>query len=187
MLGFSFRGIHSSEFKIGVRSDNRTLLPSKRKNTFVIPGADGEIDFNDPDDYTYEPRNISVVMFLYDNDHWTDLRKSARDVAYWLSGRGRLVFDDEPDMMYEAIIYDQIDMEQFNLLPVGGVEISFECQPIAESIHYRQSYNPIINSSDYEATLNVNGNRKTGCIITIINNGTTPVKDIILKRKAEVR
>lgn len=128
MIGFSFRGRHSSSLNIGVRSADRTMRPPRRRAGNAVPGKHG-IPFDK--DEVYENRQIQMVIALINNDNWSDLRESVREVAEWLNGEGRLIFDDEPDKYYYASIYDGVGLEQMNLLPVGGAEITFEAMPFA--------------------------------------------------------
>ena len=83
-----------------------------------------------------------MTLGLIDNDSWEELRLSARDVAHWLSGQGRLIFDDEPDKVYNASLTEYVGIEQIHLLPIAGVSITFDCQPLAESLYYNQQYLP---------------------------------------------
>lgn len=128
MIGFSFKGRHSSTLNIGVRSVDRSLRPAKRDNSFNISGQHGS-PFSGEE--LYENRPIKMILALINNENWSELRDNAREVAEWLSGEGKLVFDDEPDKYYYATIKEYVGIEQIHLLPVGGVEISFEAYPFA--------------------------------------------------------
>lgn len=183
MIGFTFKNIHSSHFNIGVKSDDRSLIPELRKNEFVIPGRHGTVDFGLN---TYEKRPISLKIGLMKNDSWNELRTKARDIAKWLSGKGMLIFDDEPDKAYNASLYSYIGIEQIELLPMGTIGVVFECQPFAESLEYRQVNIPNITSKPYEIPVNVNGTSETCCIITIKNTGITNINNISIVRKAEI-
>ena len=180
MKGFTYANIHSSEYALYVRSDNRTIIPSLRKNEFVIPGRHGTIDYGSN---TYEPRFITMELFLV-RKTMEDLRKQARDIAHWLSKSGLLVFDDEPDKAYQAKVYENIDIEE--IAAYGKSMVTFECQPFAESLEYRQVNIPNITTKPYEIPLNVNGTSETCCIMTIKNNGTTNVNNINITRKAGI-
>lgn len=128
MIGFSFKGRHSSTLNIGVRSVDRSLRPAKRDNSLNISGQHGS-PFSGEE--LYENRPIKMVLALINNENWYELRDNAREVAEWLSGEGKLIFDDEPDKYYYATIKDYVGIEQVHLLPVGGVEITFEAYPFA--------------------------------------------------------
>ena len=183
MIGFTFRNIHSSTFNIGVKSDDRSLVPELRRNEFIIPGRHGTIDFGLN---TYEKRPISATIGLMKNASWEELRAKAREIARWLSGKGMLIFDDEPDKAYNASVYSYIGIEQIELLPIGTVGVVFECQPFAESLEYRQVNISNITTKPYEIPLNVDGTSETGCIITIKNIGITNVNNISIRRKAAI-
>lgn len=180
MKGFTFANIHSSTYELYVRSDNRTITPALRKNEFVIPGRHGTLDFGNN---TYEPRFITMELFLV-RKTMEDLRKQARDIAHWLSKSGLLVFDDEPDKAYQAKVYNNIDIEE--IAAYGKSMVTFECQPFAESLEYRQVNIPSITDNAHEIKVNVSGTAETCCIITIKNNGTSNINNITLVRKVAI-
>ncbi len=180
MKGFTFANIHSSTYELYVRSDNRTITPALRKNEFVIPGRHGTLDFGNN---TYEARFITMELFLV-RKTMEDLRKQARDIAHWLSKSGLLVFDDEPDKAYQAKVYNNIDIEE--IAAYGKSMVTFECQPFAESLEYRQVNIPSITDNAHEIKVNVSGTAETCCIITIKNNGTSDINNITLVRKVEI-
>lgn len=183
MIGFTFRNRHTSEFNLCVKTEDRSLVPERRKNTFVIPGQHGEIDY---EMNTYEKRPISVILGTFLNEDWVDLRLRAREIAQWLSGDGLLVFDDEPDKAYTASVYNYIGLNQFHLMPQGEFTVEFNCQPFAQSVYYRQKINNNVTANPHTETAVINGTVPTPCIISIKNIGTTNVSDITIKRKAQV-
>lgn len=180
MIGFTFANTHSSELGVYMKSVNRTITPSLRKNEFVIPGRHGTIDFGLN---TYENRFITIELNLIKNT-LQDLRQQVRDVAKWLSKEGNLIFDDEPDKAYKAKVYDEIDLEQ--LVTSGVTDITFECQPFAESLEYRQVNISNITTKPYSVPLTVNGTSESCPIITIKNTGSTTIKNITITRKAMI-
>ena len=180
MKGFTFANIHSSTYELYVRSDNRTITPALRKNEFVIPGRHGTLDFGNN---TYEPRFITMELFLV-RKTMEDLRKQARDIAHWLSKSGLLVFDDEPDKAYQAKVYNNIDIEE--IAAYGKSMVTFECQPFAESLEYRQVNVPSITTRPYDILANVEGTSETPCIITIKNIGNTNIEGITITRKVAI-
>lgn len=176
-LGFTFANEHSFYHKVIMRSINRTLLPELRKNEFVIPGRHGTIDYGLN---TYEKRYISVEINLIRNK-MTDLREHVREVAKWLTKTGLLIFDDEPEKAYQAKIYSNIDVEQ--ITTTGVSEITFECQPFAESLNYIQKNVLNIITNNYEIECDVKGTSETCPIITIKNTGNDTIDNIIITRK----
>lgn len=129
MLGFSFKGVHSSSVDIGCSSVDRSIRPAVRTDEIIISGAHGS--FMSTDDVVYENRQITMRIYLV-GDGGVDIRIKARVVSEWLSGYGKLIFDDEPDKFYMAKITDPIGIEQSPLLPqLGHTDILFECLPFA--------------------------------------------------------
>lgn len=180
MIGFTFSNTHSSDLNIYALSINRTLAPELRRNEFVIPGMHGTLDYGMN---TYEKRYIPVELNLIKNS-MQDLRLQAREVARWLSRESMLIFDDEPDKAYQAKVYENIEIEQ--ITTTGKSVVTFECQPFAESLEYRQVNVPSITTKPYNVPLNVKGTSEVCCIITIKNTGTTNISNITLRRKAKV-
>lgn len=125
MKGFTFANIHSSEYELYVRSDNRTITPSPRRKSIIIPEKHGTIDFYNN---TYDVRNITMHLSLVKKT-MEDLRQQARDIAEWLTKDGILIFDDEPDKAYRAKVYHNIDIEEIGAY--GKSKVTFTCQPFA--------------------------------------------------------
>ena len=181
MIGIQFRNIHSSTFKIGVKSVNRSVLPARRKNEFTIPGRHGTIDYGLN---TYEKRKIPVKITVFENTTFEELKENVRDIAQWLSGDGILFFDDEPDKVYQASVYDAVDADQLlECLPYDSFTVNFECQPFAESLEYQEVNAPHITTNPKEISVTVDGTAETGCIITVKNTGATSVTGISIRRK----
>lgn len=131
MSGVYFDGIHSADIGVFVRSVDRSLLPGKRVTQYIIPGKSGSYDVENG----YENRTI-VCEFGFVGDNLTrfDFRIKARKVAQWLSGKGTLIFDDEPDKCYQAQVVDSTSIEE--VAATGKAQVSFLCSPFAESLDY---------------------------------------------------
>ena len=93
MSGFSFKGVHSSKFGIYTQDQSRTLLPPKREGKITIPGRSG---YYDDVGAVYNERAESVLCSFVCPEGKT-VPEVCREIAYWLSGSGRLIFDREPD------------------------------------------------------------------------------------------
>lgn len=130
MIGFTFRGRHSSEFNVGCRSIDRSAIPARRKYELVIPHRSGTREISSD---IYDKRKISVEVAAVFEESFEEFRLKIRELAYWLSGTGELFFDDEPDKKYTASLYDAIPLQQILLQPKAVVEITFDCQPFAFS------------------------------------------------------
>lgn len=129
MRGLTFKGLHCyNDFGLYMRSEDRALLPALRRKEIVVPGRHGTYDFEDD---TYDKRIISV-KFTHVEQNLTALRLKARKIATWLSSKGVLIFDDEPDKYYIAKVYSNISIADIAMF--AEFSIQFECQPFAISI-----------------------------------------------------
>jgi len=180
MIGFTFRGIHSSAYNIGAHAIDRSAIPAMRSNEITIPGKHGTIDYGDN---TYETMSIPVEIGLVKNSTYAELRALVRELAGWLSGKGQLIFDDEPNLAYDAIVYDYASISQFVGLPAGVIDITFECQPFAEDVDYKQSVTSVA-ASPTNISITSAGTQDAPCLIYIKNTGSTNITAINLTRKA---
>lgn len=180
-LGFTFNNRHSDEFHIIMKSNDRTVLPSKRKEAYTIPGRDG--NYYDRTETDYNERQISVtISFRGEQQSLPSLRARIREIAKWLSADSApLIFDDEPDKAYIASVDAGLSLEQ--LATWGQCSLTFACQPFAESVQYITETKDMTASND-SLTVQVNGTQDTPCILTIKNTGTTNITGITIQRKA---
>ncbi|MCL2248679.1 MAG: phage tail family protein [Oscillospiraceae bacterium] len=177
MIGFFFSNRHSSDFWLAMEDARRPLLPAKRQNTMQIAGRDGTLSLGDE---TYETSPIPVdICFISDNVE--NLQKVAREIAHWLSGKGRLIFDDEPDKHYQAVVYGQIDTEQ--LIRFKRATVTFECQPAARSNRLNQELSNGI-ASGHTTLIENSGTHHTGGTIMITNTGNVAINNIRITRRA---
>ena len=180
LLGFTFRGHHSSEFGIGCRSINRQLAPERTKNEFEIPGRHGTIDFGGS---VYKKRFFELELGLVHNDDWHNLRQKSHAIGEWLSKRGLLIFDDDPDIEYDATVYTAVNLEQLNLLPLGLCTITIEAQPFGQSRNFNRVHGDISASGEVLA-VDVAG--ISACaIVTVKNMGNKPIKGIKIQKKGD--
>ena len=181
MIGFTFKGRHSSEFNIGFRSVDRTVLPERRRKEFTILGKSGTLEIESTE---YDKRYIKGTLGVLYVDRFEELRKNIRDLAGWLSGYGLLIFDDEKDKAYEAAIYSATGIEQLQLQPRGVIDIEFECQPFAVSRDLNRKLQDGGQKTNFEIT-NA-GNVQTCGKFVIKNTGRQNITKIRIVRKAVI-
>lgn len=155
----------------------RPLLPELRRNDYKITGRHGTVDFGNE---TYNTRQI-LVDICFISDDVQNLQTLARDIAFWLSGKGLLWFDDEPDKAYDAVVYKGVNADQ--LIRAKRATVIFECQPFAKTIHHLQSINPAISNGVIIA-VESNGTQSTPCLIFVRNTGTTVMTNLRITRRA---
>jgi predicted phage tail component-like protein len=132
MDGLTFNEKHSyNDFGLIMKSDNRNARPSLVKREIEIDGKDGTWNFGSN---RYTNRQIQVT-FYYPSTNRVDLRVKMRKIAQWLNCKtaSMLIFDDEIDKEYIAMVYDEINIEEIG--NDAKFTVTFDCQPIAELIY----------------------------------------------------
>ena len=177
MIGFFFANRHSREFRLAMEEARRPLLPELNRNDYEISGRHGTTDFGGE---TYRTVQIELdICFISDNV--SNLQTLAREIAFWLSGKGILFFDDEPGLAYDAVVYQKVATEQ--LIRARRATVIFECQPFAKTINFLQSVSTDVESG---RTLDImsHGTQATPGIITLRNTGTVNITNITIVRRA---
>lgn len=175
--GCRFRGIHSNEFNLIVKSINRPLLPSIRDEYIEVPQRAGSHLFSDkPSD------KIIEVEFFLSEMNLQNTRHKIRNVARWLytNEKERLYFDDEPDKYYLAKVANQVDFEQLVAI-AGSFIVVFRCFPYALSEDRVQQDFVTSNRSTY--TVKPVGNVQTPPHLTIQNTGTSTIKGFTIENE----
>lgn len=131
MMGIRFKGKHSKDFKVYIKTKNLPLIAQKRVSEEVVLGRDGSYKFEGG----YADKSITLNCILLENDLILK-RQKAREVAQWLSGEGELIFDYEPDKFYKAKVVNQID----NSIQYSADEftVTFNVYPIAHSTYINE-------------------------------------------------
>lgn len=176
MLGFTFDGIHSSEFDLFLKGVRRPLLTTLRRRKLQIGGKNGTWDFGNN---KYDDTTVGLVTYIAN----TDRQHALRQIAQWLSVKGKLVIDDEPDKYYLGRIYDLTEQELTG--QVGFIPLSFECDTFAYSIFSTADDvllgdpirldNPIPIGSSQAYLFDISGPRT----IVVNNYGLRPVRPVI--------
>lgn len=123
MSGFSFRGVHSSVYGICTQDQERAILPPGRDERIVIPGRSG---YYDGPPGVYDER-VEGLHCSFKCPPGKTVPEMCREIAYWLSGEGRLIYDKEPDKHYNARLTGSPPMEQH--LKWGSFDLTWSCNP----------------------------------------------------------
>lgn len=131
-MGFTFNGIHSDTYGIGVITKSMPYIPEKRQTTIEIPGRDGQFVFEDG------YNNIIIELACaFTGDETIDRRKKARFISSWLSSTGKLVLDHEQDVEYTVVrSTNNISAAMLGLAYRDDFTITFECDPYQEQTFY---------------------------------------------------
>lgn len=146
---FSFNGVSKSYLKVS--SIKRPAWAPIKRNIISIPGvAGGLLDSTDT-----EVRTITVGIRIDGND-LGDLQKVKEDLSSWLitDNPAQLIFDDEPDRAYNAVVDANFDPDE--VLYYGTGSITFVCP---DPFKYGLSENDV-NGTTNPLTVTVNGNVK---------------------------
>ena len=135
--GFSFKGIHTSEFAgLTVKTASRPIKPDMRDAVFTAPFMDGSMSTASNNPYGrefYEARQFSVTMFLT-AVNLTSLNKKLAKISAWLTGSGELIFDDTPLIVWEARAAGAVDYAPERAGKKAVLSVSFEVQPFGSLV-----------------------------------------------------
>jgi predicted phage tail component-like protein len=149
-LDITFAGVSlTQQGGIKVLDIHRTILPSRENYSIDIPYKHGAYYTG----YKYQPRQIAVDIAIISSD----MDASMRALAWMLdlAEPSPLIFSDEPDKQYYAVVDGDTEIE--SVLTVGKGTITFLClDPFAYSL-LEKTYSPDTNGK-----------------FTINNGGTAP-------------
>ncbi|MBO0962491.1 phage tail family protein [Neobacillus sp. MM2021_6] len=120
MRSFTFNGIHKDY--VTASKIKRPSWAEIQRNTLTFPGLPGGL----LQDTIIKPKIIPVTLFVK-NQSFPDLLKLGEDLAEWLitDQSTELIFDDESDRVYYAIVDGSFDPER--IANTGQGTITFIC------------------------------------------------------------
>ena len=117
---FSFKGISCFGYSVRMVSPPTRPHPARKGEYINVPGTDGEIWL---DGGGHKNIQISVRCIAEDNiniDH----------INSWLSGRGELIFGDEPERAYKANVTGEFARNNlYSVMRGQEFTVSFDCKP----------------------------------------------------------
>ena len=184
-FSFNFKGKNSSDFGLYVNSYD-FLLPDKRIRKLEIPFRQGMYDFADGDGKRfYQERELRLRCIWMRTPNTNITRADIRELSYWLSSKGQITLDIEPDKYYigelfsanELIAHYDYMIDMGDAYDGGGTtdgefEISFVCQPFAYGKTISQPISSGINKIDYKGTM------ESPTVIILRNTGTAAVTNV---------
>ena len=149
-FSFTFRGKNSrTEFGI-MSSSYDFLMPPKRKRKQSIPFRHGSYDYGAEwyDDRILRLRCIWISSFIDKMQ-----RSDVREISSWLSRKGAIYLDVEPDKHYIGELYNPEELIMHYQTRLNGYtsdgefELNFLCEPFAYGVQnivpIKQGINPI--------------------------------------------
>ena len=176
--GFKFRDKHCSELNIIMRSKKRPLLSAIKQQYESVPGQNGSYDFSDN---TLDDGFVQLECVVK-SESVTDLRSKARQIAAWLSGNGKLSFDDEPGLVYIGRMVNQIDITQ--VVTMGPFTLQFRCKPYAFDKESQQIFN--ITTAPETVALKIGGTTPTPPRILVVNKGAATIPSLSISTETEI-
>lgn len=156
---FRFRGVKNTEMSVQMISMPTRPHPARKGELIDVPARDGKLFI---DEYTYDRILVTLQCIAIDN-------QNIDQISAWLSGNGDLVFGDEPERAYKAMITKEYSRS--NKIPrLRGQEftLTFDCDP------FRYEANPtspiLISSSG--TSVNNPGTIESMPLIKIIGSGS---------------
>jgi predicted phage tail component-like protein len=121
-FSFSFNGVRADSKDIVVQKVKRCVIPPMTPRTTYVPSRVGEYFYR----IDIGPEHIEVDIVISEQTQ-SFLRTKLADISRWLNplnGQQQLIFDDEPDVFYWAVLSKDSDLDQ--LLAIGNTKLIFE-------------------------------------------------------------
>lgn len=171
---FSFKGISCFGYSVRMVSPPTRPHPARKGEYINVPGTDGEIWL---DGGGHKNIQISVRCIAEDNiniDH----------INSWLSGRGELIFGDEPERAYKANVTGEFARNNlYGVMRGQEFTVSFDCEPYRYKADPSGDNQSFVASAPFSASVSVTNpgtadalplirvsNSSEGCSITIAGN-----------------
>lgn len=174
-FSFNFSGRNSREFGLLATSYD-FYMPQKRERKQFIPFRHGRHDYG----AQYYNERVLRVRCLWTSSRLERMTRSEiREVIHWLSKKGRITLDVEPDKYYIGELYEPDELEaHYNYAkdnitsPLGEFTIEFVCEPFACRDVAGQSLSTGLNEINYLGTA------ETPCVIVLKNNSGVTLNNV---------
>lgn len=149
-MTFTFKDVSSNKMGIKIINISGAQRAPCEPEIVSVPGRYEPLIFEKQERQTTE---ITAVLLVENPDN-------IRQIFSWLSGKGKLIFSDEPDKYYNVLSDDIISLQRIDDR-IQSFEIKFVCEPFAYSVS-----NPFVSTP-----MGMDDDTLTGTM-TVINNGT---------------
>lgn len=169
--GFTFNGIHSSQFNVYCDPASRQLIPERRRSRITVPGRSGTFS---QEDGAFNDRTESFTCW-YTRKPNSDISRQAREIAAWLAEDGILCFDHEPDKFYNAAFTGAPPLTKH--LMYGEFSLTFTYSPPFAYTTPQSVVRTVTREAD-TVTVRSKGTAPTPCRIIITNRGDTAIQNL---------
>lgn len=133
--GITFRGKHSNDVGVIVKTVGRPIIAPVRRIDEEVPYRDGNVDCSETGGRLYYDDKVLELDFYLISHDTVELQKNVTKVANWLAGGyGKLIFDDMLNTVWIAKPVDLDDLT-IELYKNGHTKIQFRCRPFNDWIH----------------------------------------------------
>lgn len=131
--GFTFKGRHTSEFDLTVKTKARPIRSEIKEYTYDAPAADGEVDMSDANLYkrVFYKNRIFEYEMQTSAPSLAELQRKISRIGAWLTGKGDLIFDDMPAVIWKAKVIDQISYTPEIYGCKAAMEVAFKVPPFS--------------------------------------------------------
>lgn len=172
MASFKFNGVKKDYLYILMGFNRPAFAPIEREIIKVNGLAGGHLIRTNTD-----VRRIEVPVILRASNQ-ADMQKQKEDLAKWLITEDpkELIFDDELDRTYLAVLDGSADLDE--LVFRGKGKLTFVCtMPYKLGATKNQLF--AVAGQDFKANFTNNGSEKSPPLITIQSNAQSPSLDVI--------
>ncbi len=186
-MGLTFRNKHSyKDMGMDVKVlDMPISPPAKTEFEEGIPYMDGSLNFSETGGRIFYKDKVLEVEFYLINSNTEDRNKKIEKFIAWINGgKGELILDDMPNVIWTAIPVTVEDMTVM-LKRAGKTIVEFRCEPFNKFIFDTSGFildSNIPLSSDIPLDWPLEHNRTVTNGInkfTLLNDGTVPVRPVI--------
>lgn len=134
--GYKFKGKHSSEFGITMKTASRPIHPEVKSYKYETPLMDGSYDFSASNPYGrefYQNRIFTLSLQIHAENIF-ELQKKISSISIWHRGSGELIFDDMPAVIWEATVLNSIDYAPERSGHKAILTVSFEVKPFSKAM-----------------------------------------------------
>ncbi|MCC8169719.1 MAG: phage tail family protein [Oscillospiraceae bacterium] len=153
--GFTYKGLHSSQFGAVAKTKSRPVLPEMKSYTFESPIEDGAYDFSAVNEYGrafYNDRFFEVQLQI-SADNLRLLEKKVSKTAAWLKGSGELIFDDMPMVKCKSWVGSEMGFVPELYGRKAVLTAAFRVEPFSFAV-FDTADGPVIDSA-FELDLNI--------------------------------